>query len=139
MNEQEALNALYGEQQESAKFETAREKRARLEQEMLRQRLTTIRKFEQDVKRVAVMPEGVELLKFIFDLCGIHESPVYASQQTGAVDAYASMYNHGRANVWRELRKRIPPDVLAEIEKPPQEDYSCLETKPQETQVAAPL
>lgn len=67
-------------------------------------------------------PEGQRALKHILKLCGFGESCIGGNTQIG-MDVFAgTLHNNARLNVYLELRKFIPVDILKKVEFPTVDD-----------------
>ena len=55
---------------------------------------------------MAEFPEGREVLRHIFKLCG-YSAPLLRVANTGEVNVQASMYNLARRDVWLDIRQYL--------------------------------
>lgn len=68
------------------------------------------------IEAVTATKEGVVLFRHLLSVCGYNSNSVVENKITGEANAYATMYNEGRRDVYVVLRKDIPLEALIEIE-----------------------
>lgn len=88
---------------------------ARSQQEAMAIRQT---EFKRALLVVANAPEGKTVLRELQIMCAYHQSSTCANNATGMIDTHATLYNEGRRNIWTQLRRFLPSQVLAELEYP---------------------
>ena len=72
----------------------------------------------QAYKMVASTREGVEVLRHIMQLSGYKSPIVTFSRESLEVNPFASIYNASKRDVWLEVSRRLPAQLLREIENP---------------------
>lgn len=92
-----------------------------VQEEQAAARAEALKKFKQDVTRLALTPEGKVFLGHLKDICGWSEPCTIYNPQTLEMNPMAIVYNQGRRNIWLEIRNYIPAELLADLEKPPEE------------------
>ncbi len=75
-------------------------------------------KLSHAFRLVANSAEGIHVFRHILWLTGFHAPLVTFSAQTGEVNAAASNYNVSKRDVWLEIRKHLPAELLRAIENP---------------------
>ncbi len=61
-------------------------------------------------------PEGLNILKFIFNMSGYSQDLLAGSKTTGEILDKMTFYRNVRRTIWLELRKMIPVNMLKKIE-----------------------
>lgn len=72
----------------------------------------------QAFRLVASTPEGVEVLRHVLWLTGFASPLITYSRESLELNGMASIYNVSKRDVWMEIRKRLPAQLLREIEIP---------------------
>ena len=65
---------------------------------------------------MASWPEGLAVLREIHRLTGHNQKCMRFDPATGEINAYASVYNQGRQELWLGVRELLTPEILAKIE-----------------------
>ncbi len=71
---------------------------------------------KRDFEVVAASPEGLNVMKYIFNLSGYSKVLIVGNPTTGDVHDRGTLYNNARRAIWLELRSFIPTRILKKIE-----------------------
>ncbi len=71
---------------------------------------------KRDICVAIASPEGLNLMRWIFDLTGYSKVLVVGNPQTLDVHTVGTLYNEARRSLWLEIRKMIPIKQLKKIE-----------------------
>lgn len=66
--------------------------------------------------KIAELPEGLDVFRFIFDECGYERNNIVFNPETREINNTASNYLEARRSVYIQLRKYIPAKHLKKIE-----------------------
>ncbi len=75
-----------------------------------------MRLIKRNVEIAAASPEGLNLLKWIFDLSGYSKVLIAGNPQIGLNVLEGTLYNNARRSLWLEIRQLIPARTLKKIE-----------------------
>ncbi len=75
-----------------------------------------IKLMKRDLAIATASPEGLNLLKWIFDLTGYSKILIVGNPQTGDIHDRGTLYNNARRSIWLEIRQLLPKRVLKKIE-----------------------
>ncbi len=70
----------------------------------------------RDIEVASASPEGLNLMKYIFDLTGYSKVLIVGNPATGDVHDRGTLYNNARRSIWLEIRQLIPKRILKKIE-----------------------
>ncbi len=83
------------------------------QQELFNKQLKLLKR---DIEIATASPEGLNLMKWIFDLSGYSKITIVGNPQTGDIHSRATLYNDARRSLWLEIRKLVPKRTLKKIE-----------------------
>lgn len=69
-------------------------------------------------RMMAASPHGAAVFRHILWLCGFHSPIVTFSRDTFELNEKASIYNASKRDIWLEIRKHFPSELLRAIENP---------------------
>ncbi len=65
---------------------------------------------------VVATEEGLDVFRFIMDICGYQKRSVLMDSQTGEVNKEATVYLEARRSIYLDIRQYISPKFLKKIE-----------------------
>ncbi len=71
---------------------------------------------KRDICVAIASPEGLNLMRWIFDLTGYSKILIVGNPQTMEINASGTLYNDARRALWLEIRRMIPAKQLKKIE-----------------------
>ncbi len=71
---------------------------------------------KRDLAIAVATPEGLNLMRWIFDLSGYSKILITGNTQTGEILDRGTLYNNARRSMWLEIRQLLPRRVLQKIE-----------------------
>ncbi len=83
------------------------------QKELATKRLTLLKR---DLEIATASPEGLNLMRWIFDLSGYSKILIAGNIQTGEILDRGTLYNNARRSIWLEIRQLIPKRILRKIE-----------------------
>ncbi len=75
-----------------------------------------IKLLKRDIEIATASPEGLNLMKWIFDLTGYSKINIVGNPTTGDILGKGTFYNVVRRSLWLEMRQLIPVRTLKKIE-----------------------
>lgn len=73
------------------------------------------KELRQALARMGSTQDHMVGLKWLYDKTGYFK-PSAALKKNGDIDVEGTFYNEARRDIWIEIRKSLPPDVLYQIE-----------------------
>ncbi len=70
----------------------------------------------RDFEIVAASPEGLNVMKYIFNLSGYAKVCIVGDPSTGDIHDRGTLYNETRRSIWLEIRQLLPTRHLKKIE-----------------------
>lgn len=74
------------------------------------------RKLTKDLNQVFGSAAGMNVLRWLMDQSGVHESPIVIDKATWEVKEKAMIYNAGRISMYLLIRKRLDPSITKPVE-----------------------
>ncbi len=71
---------------------------------------------KQDIEIATASPEGLNLMKWIFDLSGYSKILIAGNPKVGLDVKDGTLYNNARRAIWLEIRQLVPTRTLKKIE-----------------------
>ncbi len=71
---------------------------------------------KRDLEIATASPEGLNLMRWIFDLSGYSKILIAGNTQTGEILDRGTLYNNARRSIWLEIRQLLPKRILRKIE-----------------------
>ncbi len=71
---------------------------------------------KRDFAIAVASPEGLNMMKYIFDLSGYSKVLIVGNPTTGDIHDRGTLYNNARRTLWLEIRQLIPTRILKKIE-----------------------
>ncbi len=71
---------------------------------------------KRDIAIASASPEGLNMMKWIFDLSGYDKTLVVGNPQTLDLHTVGTVYNEARRGLWLQIRKMLPRRTLKKIE-----------------------
>ncbi len=75
-----------------------------------------VRLLKRDLEIATASPEGLNLMRFIFNLSGYSKILITGNTQTGEILDRGTLYNNARRSIWLEIRQLLPKRILQKIE-----------------------
>ncbi len=75
-----------------------------------------IKIIKRDVEIATATPEGLNLMRWIFDLCGYSKVLIAGNPKVGLDVKDGTLYNNARRAIWLEIRQLVPRRTLKKIE-----------------------
>ncbi len=89
-------------------------KSKRLEQKDLAAK--RLKLLKRDLEVAAASPEGLNLMRWIFNMTGYSKILITGNTQTGDIQDRGTLYNNARRSIWLEIRQLLPKRILKKIE-----------------------
>ncbi len=70
----------------------------------------------RDIEIVTASPEGLNLMKCIFNLSGYSKILIAGNPEIGLSVLEGTLYNNARRSIWLEIKELIPKRTLKKIE-----------------------
>ncbi len=67
---------------------------------------------KRDIEIAAASPEGLNFMKWVFNLSGYSKILITGSTQTGEILDRGTLYNNARRSIWLEIRQLLPKRIL---------------------------
>ncbi len=71
---------------------------------------------KRDLELATASPEGLNLMKWIFNLTGYSKILIVGNPQSGDIHDRGTLYNNARRSIWLEIRQMLPKRILKKIE-----------------------
>ncbi len=71
---------------------------------------------KRDFNIAAASPEGLNMMKYIFNLSGYSKVLIVGNPTTGDVHDRGTLYNNARRSIWLEIREMLSIRILKKIE-----------------------
>ncbi len=75
-----------------------------------------LRLLKRDIEIATASSEGLNLMKWIYDLSGYSKILIAGNPQIGLNVLEGTLYNNARRSIWLEIRQLIPRRILKKIE-----------------------
>lgn len=75
-----------------------------------------IKVLKRDIEIATASPEGLNFMRWIFDLSGYSKILIAGNPKVGLDVKDGTLYNNARRSIWLEIRQMIPKRILKKIE-----------------------